>query len=69
MFVAAASGHEAVVRLLIDEGADAIAADKDGQMPLYVVAENRYKAVARLLRDRGAARTQPIIAHSSTSSL
>ncbi|KAJ4183501.1 hypothetical protein NW759_017070, partial [Fusarium solani] len=51
---AAAKGHEAVVRLLLDRGAHTEAADKDGWTPLWRAAANGHEAVVRLLLDRGA---------------
>ncbi|KAI8649860.1 hypothetical protein NCS56_01436800 [Fusarium sp. Ph1] len=44
---AAAHGHEAIVRLLLDRGAHAEAADKDG----WGAAANGHAAVVRLLQD------------------
>ncbi|KAJ4175987.1 hypothetical protein NW767_015599 [Fusarium falciforme] len=51
---AAANGHEAVVRLLLDRGAHTEAPDKEGWTPLSYAAANGHEAVVRLLLDRGA---------------
>ena len=54
LFYAALQGHEAVVRLLLDRGADIATQDKDGWTALNVAARRGHKAVVRLLLDRGA---------------
>ncbi|KAH7268708.1 hypothetical protein B0J15DRAFT_510518 [Fusarium solani] len=51
---AAAEGHEAAVRLLLDRGAHTEAADKGGRTPLWWAVANGHEAVVRLLLDRGA---------------
>jgi hypothetical protein len=51
---AARGGNEAVVRLLVDRGADVNAKDKYGQTALYSAACGGNEAVVRLLVDRGA---------------
>ena len=50
---AAANGHEAVVRLLLErEGVVADSTDKHGQTPLSYAAEHGHEAVVRLLLER-----------------
>ena len=50
---AASSGHEAVVRLLLERvDVDADSKDKDGRTPLLRAAESGHEAVARLLLER-----------------
>jgi len=51
---AAEEGHEAAVRLLIDQGANMEAKDNDGQTPLSWAAEKGHEVVVRLLVDKGA---------------
>jgi len=52
---AAERGYEAVVRQLLDKGADSEAKDtRYGQTPLSWAAEKRHEAVVRLLLDKGA---------------
>jgi ankyrin repeat protein len=51
---AAEGGHEAVVRLLVDRGADVNVKDKLGLTALYWAAKGGHEAVVRLLVDRRA---------------
>ncbi|RKK67486.1 hypothetical protein BFJ69_g14454 [Fusarium oxysporum] len=51
---AAAQGHEAVIRLLLDWGVFIEAADRWGQTPLWWASLKGHKAVVQLLLDRGA---------------
>jgi hypothetical protein len=52
---AAANGHEAVVRLLLEKGADVDAKDRlDGRTALIRAAEGGHEAVMRLLLETGA---------------
>ena len=54
MHLAARWGHEAVVRLLVEQGADVEARDKDGGTALHRAADNGHEAVVRLLVKQGA---------------
>jgi ankyrin repeat protein len=55
LHVAAAKGHLAVVRILLDAGADIEAvAEPNGARPLHAAAMNDYASVARFLIERGA---------------
>jgi hypothetical protein len=52
---AAENGHEAVVKLLLEKGAELETKDKDyGQTPLSWAAENGHEAVVKLLLEKGA---------------
>ena len=51
---AARNGHEAVVQLLLDRGAEIDAKTSNGWTPLSWAAENGHKAVVQLLLGRGA---------------
>jgi hypothetical protein len=53
LYIAARSGHAAIVRLLIDAGADLSAADREGNTPLHIAAYGD-TAVVRLLLEAGA---------------
>jgi Ankyrin repeats (3 copies)/Ankyrin repeats (many copies)/Ankyrin repeat len=52
--MAALQGHEVVVRLLVDRGADIHAKDHGGWTALHLAAEGGHEAVVRLLVDGGA---------------
>ena len=61
LFVATQNGHEAMVRALIESGADVNAAENNGWTPLSVsmtpvfnVAQGGHAAIVQLLRDAGA---------------
>ncbi|PQE08748.1 Ankyrin repeat protein [Rutstroemia sp. NJR-2017a BVV2] len=51
---AAQSGHEAVVKLLLERGAHLETMDKSNRTPLSLAARNGYEAVVKLLLERGA---------------
>jgi ankyrin repeat protein len=51
---AAYSGHETVVRLLLEKGADVAAKCKGGLTPLHCAAQNGHEAVVWLLLEKGA---------------
>src|SRR5207302_1796321 len=51
---AAENGHEAVVKLLIEKGAELESKYNYGQTPLLWAAENGHKAVVKLLLEKGA---------------
>jgi ankyrin repeat protein len=48
LYIAAQNGHEAIVRVLIELGADVKKAEDDGWTPLYVAA---YEGNAVVVRD------------------
>lgn len=54
LHLAAYNGHEGVVRLLIDRGANINIRNVDGLTPLHAVVETGHEEIARLLIDRGA---------------
>ena len=54
LFIAAQEGHDAVVRALLDAGADKGEAANDGDTPLYIAAMNGHDAIVRTLLDAGA---------------
>lgn len=47
-------GHTAIVRLLLEKGADANIKADSGRTILYQAAENRHEAIAQLLLEKGA---------------
>ncbi|KFY30111.1 hypothetical protein V494_08258 [Pseudogymnoascus sp. VKM F-4513 (FW-928)] len=51
---AAIGGHESIVKLLLEKGADAEAKDGNGQTALYEAAEGGHEAVVQLLLEKGA---------------
>jgi ankyrin repeat protein len=51
-------GHEAVVKLLLDRGAELEAKDSDDPTPLSWAVKRGHKTVVKLLRDRGAVVTK-----------
>ena len=51
---AAGKGHEAVVRLLLEKGAELDSKDESGQTPLSWAAGSGHEAVVRLLLEKGA---------------
>ncbi|RMZ74098.1 hypothetical protein GMOD_00004939 [Pyrenophora seminiperda CCB06] len=54
LHLAALRGNEAVVRLLVEKGADVKAKDKNGMTALHGAASEGNEAMVRLLVDRGA---------------
>jgi ankyrin repeat protein len=56
LHAAVAVGHEEMVRLLLEKGADVNAKGEDpaGQTPLHIAAQNGNERVVRILLDRGA---------------
>lgn len=50
---AAAQGHELVVSLLLDGGADPNSTDENGRTPLSFAAENGHESLALLLLEKG----------------
>jgi ankyrin repeat protein len=54
LYLMAACGHEAVVQLLLEKGADVDAKDNDGGTALHKTAGSGHEAVVRLLLEKGA---------------
>ena len=52
IFWAAAQGHEDIVRLLLEAGADRSLEDIDGKTPLSMAKENRHDKIAKMLSSR-----------------
>ena len=57
LYVAARQGHDAVVRALLDAGADKDLMKNNGGTPLHVAAAMGHDAVVRALLDAGADKT------------
>ena len=57
LYIAAAKGHDAVVRTLLDAGADKDLARNDGVTPLMIAAQTGHAAVVCALLDAGANKT------------
>ena len=51
---AARNGHEAVVKLLLEKGAELETKNTDGRTPLSYAARNGHEAVVELLLEKGA---------------
>jgi ankyrin repeat protein len=51
---AAGNGHEAVVKLLLEKGAELETKDSSGRTPLSYAAGNGHEAVVKLLLEKGA---------------
>lgn len=51
---AAKNGHDTVVKVLLENGAEVDSKDNGGQTPLSLAAENGHEAVARLLLEKDA---------------
>jgi ankyrin repeat protein len=54
LFIAVYYGHDRIVKLLLDSGADINKADNDGWTPLYFAAQNGYVEIVQLLLEAGA---------------
>ncbi|TQV95659.1 Pfs, NACHT and Ankyrin domain-containing protein [Cordyceps javanica] len=54
LHLAAASGHEGIVRQLTDIGADIEARENQGQTPIYLATKNGHEAATKLLVELGA---------------
>ena len=54
LHAAAHNGHERVIKLLLDHGADPVAVDEDGWTAVFSVAVNGHESIVKLLLDRGA---------------
>ena len=57
LVVAAEMGHDAIVRALLDAGADTDLAANDGATPLHIAADSGHDAIVRALLDAGADKT------------
>ena len=52
--MACQNGHEAIVSLLLEKGADVNAKNNDGWTPLHWASENGHEAIVSLLLEKGA---------------
>lgn len=59
---AASQGHEAIVKLLLENGADVMVNDNAGRTALSLAAGNGHEAVVKLLLENGAGITAKDIA-------
>jgi ankyrin repeat protein len=55
---AAQEGHEAVVKLLLERGAQVEVTDRYGRTPLLWAIEKGHEAVVKLLLEKGAKKSQ-----------
>lgn len=54
LFQAAATGDQAQVAMLLDQGADINARDKGKRTPILVAAQNKHYDLVRFFAERGA---------------
>ena len=54
LMIAAAEGHEQIVKLLLDSGADINKVDEYGETPLFTAAAEGHEQIVKLLLDSGA---------------
>ena len=54
LYAAAENGHVAIVKYLVEQGANKDKADRHGQSPLFVAAERGHLAVVQYLVEHGA---------------
>ncbi|WP_260588369.1 ankyrin repeat domain-containing protein, partial [Staphylococcus aureus] len=54
LFNAAARGYEAIVKLLIEKGANIEARNGSGETPLYSAVHSRFEGIVKLLVKNGA---------------
>lgn len=56
--LAAGNGHEAVMKLLLEQGAELEAKDSSGQTPLSLAVARGHEAVVKLLLEKGTKKSQ-----------
>jgi ankyrin repeat protein len=54
LLMATQEGHEAVLRVLIEEGADVNKAINDGTTPLYIADREGHETIVQILKNAGA---------------
>nr|XP_034319162.1 ankyrin repeat and KH domain-containing protein mask-like [Crassostrea gigas] len=54
LFIASEQGHDSIVQLLLENGADINLCTKDGVSPLYIACQNGYESTVQLLLKYGA---------------